>query len=117
MLHRDKAVLLLIASAIIFAHPAIGGKRKRCTDEDKKNVLTHCHDYASRHGTTISPHRNSHCCMAVREVPGNEVRSIVNLLTDAEKGQHDVPRILTFGSVCGDGPKYPPDQVRNYLCQ
>lgn len=33
------------------------------------------------------------------------------LLTDAEKDQQNVPRILAFGYVCSDSPKYPPDQV------
>ncbi|KAF8711287.1 hypothetical protein HU200_029308 [Digitaria exilis] len=103
MLHRDKAALLLIACAIIFAHPAIGGKRKRCTDEDKNNVLTHCHDYA-RYGSGIYPHKISPCCVVVREVPGRDMECIIDLLTTVEKNIYDVHSIREYHRICDDTP-------------
>lgn len=35
-------------------------EEQRTTVQDKDNLQMHCWQY-TRHGTTISPHRNSHC--------------------------------------------------------
>nr|TKV99967.1 hypothetical protein SEVIR_8G078800v2 [Setaria viridis] len=95
-------LLLLVVCAVVSPHPVIGGKKRlRCDENDKKHILKDCGHYTKKHGhSNERPATHSSCCAAVHTVPDDDMQCIVDLLTDAEKKEHEKDAILALQDAC-----------------
>ena len=91
------ALLLLLVCAMVSLHPVVGGKRPRCTEEDKDHVLKECGHY-TRHGHPKElPPKHSPCCKAAES---HDMQCIVDLLTNDERRDYEQAAIIALKQAC-----------------
>uniref|UniRef100_K3ZDF4 Bifunctional inhibitor/plant lipid transfer protein/seed storage helical domain-containing protein n=1 Tax=Setaria italica TaxID=4555 RepID=K3ZDF4_SETIT len=81
-----KASVLLLLLCLIVCIQKTKCEELPCTEKQKKNILSECHEILNRESMRIIiPRKNSPCCRRVRDVLHNDMNCIVKLLTLEEK--------------------------------
>ena len=91
------ALLLLLVCAMVSLHPVVGGKRPRCTEEDKAHVLKECGHYTKHGHPKELPPKHSDCCKAAE---GHDMQCIVDLLTNDERRDYEQAAIIALEEAC-----------------
>ncbi|KAF8730873.1 hypothetical protein HU200_016744 [Digitaria exilis] len=91
-------VAILLVCGVLPPHLVVG--IYFCTPKQKDRALFYCHTFTKNGSTKHVIHIRSSCCIAVRQVENRDMQCVILLLTDKEKGEHSIDKILSLQSLC-----------------
>jgi hypothetical protein len=99
LLGKVVVALLLLACAIGYSYPATALQTSYCTSGDANGILIDCHEYIKNGPVNKTPDPRGPCCHSVR-VLHYDMQCIVTILTNKQKSEIDIMKILALRSKC-----------------
>ncbi|CAL4988993.1 unnamed protein product [Urochloa decumbens] len=97
MYYRNLAFVILL----VLASPSIvTGTLPICHNLQKLKILIQCRAFTKRGSVIPAVSPRSPCCKEVRKVPNRDMTCVVLILTDKEKHEHNIVKILALESIC-----------------